>query len=193
MHIEATDDEGWTAYSRTMVGRVPFPSGSDRLYLAVMSEPWQILLDFGCGTGLWAGCLRREGARYMGLDRNPAAVDLARARWSDDPYLQFVLCDVLSGQPIPIPDGGVDVVVTAGVLQHNSGPHKALVLPEIRRVLMRGGRYCGYERTYGQPIEGRVEWQDCHGLTADGWRRLFESNGFATVLQDRDLHIFRAV
>ncbi len=77
-------------------------------------DPRPVVLDLGCGPGLLLDYLhatRREAdVDYQGVDRSPAMIAAARARW---PAHAFSVRDVVSQ---PLPDGSVDVVVMNGVL-----------------------------------------------------------------------------
>lgn len=202
-HQDATDDAKWTRHAAEQMAQEAFkPWRGDRLYQAVMAAgPISRLLDFGCGTGLWvpywqSSPLSEIPGSYIGVDRNPDMIAGARKRWKDNPWPTFFLCDVLSGQHLPFDDGTFDVTVTVAVLQHNSDSEKEIVLSEIRRILRTNGRHCCYEDTYGawNPTPGHQEEIEdgfCH--SQKGWREVFEPHGFEAVLQDKDLHVFRAI
>ena len=171
--------------------------GSDLLQSALVAESWMAVLDFGCATGLWLNYFR-GGSRYVGLDQNAAMLEGARRRWDGDGFPEWVLHQgVADGIRLPFADGTFDVVFTCAVLQHNSLQDRAAILPEFRRVLRLGGRYLGYEETYGpfNPTPAHQEERDIDewGHSQEGWRRAFGSHGFACTLQQECFHVFRAV
>jgi ubiquinone/menaquinone biosynthesis C-methylase UbiE len=194
-HKDATDDAKWNEHvAYQMAQEAYLVDKNDRMWQALMSEPWFSLLDFGCGSGLWSRYLYTEGARYVGVDRNPNMIEAARTRWASEPSRAFVLCDVLAGEPLPFPNGDFDVAVTIAVLQHNDLDEKPKVLAEIRRVLRRYGRLLMYETTYGPFNPGHTaEDSDDHCHSQAGWRTVVEPHGFVCVRQERDFHVFQAI
>jgi arsenite methyltransferase len=97
-------------------------------------------LDTGCGAGMDLLLAARRigpGGRAIGIDMTDAMRDralrsAAAARLTN---VEVYLADATS---LPIPDAGVDVVISNGVL--NLVPEKERVFAEIRRVLRPGGR-----------------------------------------------------
>ena len=103
-----------------------------RLLQPLIARPGEkVVLDLGCGDGqVLAGVPRRE-LRVIGVDLVPEMVQQAAARHPEDTYL------VADATNIPLPDGSVDVVVCAGMLEYV--PETAAVLRSMRRVLRPGG------------------------------------------------------
>ncbi|WUH99663.1 methyltransferase domain-containing protein [Spirillospora sp. NBC_00431] len=101
-------------------------------------EPGQTVLDIGCGPGTdlvsMAAAVSPNG-RVIGVDRDPAMVDEARARLAGQ-----LLGEVRSGDAhaLPLDEGSVDRARTDRVLQHVADPSR--VLAEFRRVSRPGGR-----------------------------------------------------
>ncbi len=100
----------------------------------------ETVLDIGCGAGtdlLLAA--RRVGpqGRAIGVEMTEAMVERARsaARAADLPQVEVLKGDATA---LPLPDSGVDVVISNGVL--NLVPEKEKALSEIVRVLRPGGR-----------------------------------------------------
>ena len=57
------------------------PWGADsEFYLAVAGRPVQAILDIGCGTGMMAAALARQGHDVTAVDPAAAMLDLARSR-----------------------------------------------------------------------------------------------------------------
>jgi ubiquinone/menaquinone biosynthesis C-methylase UbiE len=95
------------------------------------------VLDVGCGTGTFALALAgaRPDARVIGVDGDPEALAIARAKpgaaaidWREG----------LAGA-LPAPDASADAVVLSLVLHHLTRAAKAGALAEARRVLKPGG------------------------------------------------------
>lgn len=103
--------------------------------LLALLPPGLTIVDLGCGTGAMLPLLAPVAARVVGVDREEAMLEVARARVEG---LDNVT--LLRGRldDLPIDSDGVDLAVCALVLHHvrELGP----VLAEARRVLRPGGR-----------------------------------------------------
>ncbi len=89
------------------------------------------VLDAGCGTGYGSAELARAGARVVGLDVSPEAVEWARAHYSAPVFLGG------SCASLPFRAGAFDVVVAFEVIEHLH--QQASFLAECRRVLAADG------------------------------------------------------
>jgi ubiquinone/menaquinone biosynthesis C-methylase UbiE len=107
------------------------------LWRATRDESLQRLLEIGCGNGHLATVIHHTfGGRfdYCGIDYTPEMIELAKSR-----KLPFRF-DHASVLELPIPDGGVDLIVSDRVLINLlevDDQLKAVV--ELARVLRRGG------------------------------------------------------
>jgi SAM-dependent methyltransferase len=90
-----------------------------------------VALDAACGTGRFAEILARGGHQVIGIDSSPDMLARARQRV---PAAEFHLGQL---DQLPLPDGGVDVIVCALALVHV--PRLDPVLAEFARVLRPGG------------------------------------------------------
>ncbi len=94
-----------------------------------------VVLDAGCGPGLYGEELVRRGARVLAVDASEEMVGLASRRLGD---AADVRRHVL-GEPLTfLADGSIDLVVSALVWHYLD--HRAAVLAELHRVLRPGGR-----------------------------------------------------
>jgi SAM-dependent methyltransferase len=94
----------------------------------------RVVLDVGCAQGaLGADYLRRNpAARVLGIDIDPAAIELAKGRMAG-----AVCADVeLAPMPFEVPDG-IDCIVYGDVLGHLADPWR--VLAEQVKFLAPGG------------------------------------------------------
>lgn len=111
-------------------------SGPSRSFLSTVraeagTEPCELALDLGCGTGhstrLVAGTVRPR--RTIGLDSSPEAVRAARSR-TRNPGVAFVHHDV-TATPFPVsprgePGGNADLVYSRFLLAHVPEPEQAI-------------------------------------------------------------------
>lgn len=90
------------------------------------------VVDVGCGSGRAVGELAARGARAIGVDLDPAMVEVAAERW---PGSEFHVADATA---LPLDDGSVTGYRTDKVLHVLAEPEQAVA--EARRVLAPGGR-----------------------------------------------------
>ena len=93
------------------------------------------VLDAGCGSGAHSVELLRRGASVVGVDNSAALLGIARRRLGPDVALHLV--DL--GDPLPLPDGHVDVVLASLVMHYLEDWTRTLL--EFRRVLRPGGSF----------------------------------------------------
>ncbi len=91
----------------------------------------QRVLDVGCATGLFTARAVRP-AQLLGLDRDPAVLEKARAHG-----YEVLRVDLDAPERLPLPDAGFDVVLLLDVLEHLAAPLR--LLRELRRLLRPGG------------------------------------------------------
>lgn len=90
------------------------------------------VVDVGCGGGRAVGELAARGVRAIGVDRNPAMIEVAGERWPTGEY------HVADATALPLDDGSVTGYRADKVLHALAEPERAVV--EARRVLARNGR-----------------------------------------------------
>jgi ubiquinone/menaquinone biosynthesis C-methylase UbiE len=93
--------------------------------------------DVGCGTGTFAITLaaERPDATVVGIDGDPKALALARAK----PGSQKVTWQEGLAGELALPDAGADAVVMSLLLHHLQPNAKHVALTDARRVLRAGG------------------------------------------------------
>lgn len=94
------------------------------------------VLEVGCGAGVDLVRFARGGARVVGVDLAPSAIDLARANFEQ----QQLTADlrVANGEALPFADNSFDLVFAHGVVQYTADPAK--LVAECHRVLRPGGQ-----------------------------------------------------
>jgi SAM-dependent methyltransferase len=88
-----------------------------------------LVLDLGCGPGLYSAALAAAGAIVVSAD-----IELGDVRAAAERVGRAMVAD---GRALPFADGSFDAVVCSNVLEHTPDPFE--VLAEIERVLRPGG------------------------------------------------------
>jgi 2-polyprenyl-3-methyl-5-hydroxy-6-metoxy-1,4-benzoquinol methylase len=89
------------------------------------------VIDVGCGTGLFAYAVAKKGAKVIGLDYTPEAIEVAKTKWQH-PNLEYKVGDANSLK------GKYDVIVSIGTLEHMDDPFTVLKI--FKRHLKKGGK-----------------------------------------------------
>lgn len=137
----------------------------------VRNAKGKVFLDFACGDGGVSIRAAKAGAALaIGIDLSRVSVenaraDAARGGVADNTF--FVQSDA---ENTGLPDNSVDVVICSGVLHHMD---LSYAFPELRRVLVPGGRILGVEALDYNPAiklyrnltpDMRTEWEKAHIL-----------------------------
>lgn len=107
------------------------------LLAALAVEPGHRVLDIGCGPGTDLAALATATGptgTVLGVDRDPAMVATARARFAGVPTVEVHEADA---HQLPFANGTIDRARADRVLMHVADP--TAVLTEIHRVLRPGG------------------------------------------------------
>lgn len=117
-------------------------------------EPFEDLLDAGCGTGAMIEILENEmpGRHYVGIDLTPAMI--AHAKSKNLPNAEFVVGDC---EDLPFPDGSFDVIICANSAHHY--PDIERFYQSVARCLRPGGRLILRDFTSDNPM---VRWAATH-------------------------------
>jgi 2-polyprenyl-6-hydroxyphenyl methylase/3-demethylubiquinone-9 3-methyltransferase len=124
---EGLTDEWWRADSPFAMLRWLAAARSELVPRA--GRPGAVLVDLGCGGGVFAPHALRLGYRPIGIDLVAASLRLSRSHG-----LTPVRADVAT---IPLGDGCADVVCAGQILEHVRDP--STVVAEACRILRPGG------------------------------------------------------
>lgn len=116
--------------------------------LANRGGPDDILLDYGCGTGIFSVQAARHVGRVVGLDVSEAMLEWGRRLDGGRLGIDWVIGD---GEHIPMPDGSLDWVVARESLCYVPSASLPRVLEEIQRTLKPGGRFLWLEQISDNP------------------------------------------
>jgi len=98
----------------------------------IQPGPNDLLLDAGCGSGLFSSMAIQAGAQVIGLDAAPALLEIARKRNPDNNFLEEDL------ESLPFADDSFDIVTGFNSFQYAGSFENALA--EAKRVLKPGGK-----------------------------------------------------
>ena len=104
-----------------------------RRFLLDHVTPGERVLDLGFGAGAFTAVLAQAGARPVGVEVAPAAVERATSR---HPGIDFRLAPI--DGPLPLQDNAFELVWASEVIEHIADT--ARWLSEVRRVLVPRGR-----------------------------------------------------
>jgi predicted TPR repeat methyltransferase len=138
------------AYVRALVDDLGY-RGPALLFKAVLStraaarKPafFKRAIDLGCGTGLAATAFTKEVDEFIGFDLSPRMIERAR---STGLYAQLEVADMVQGLSSR-PDDSADLILAADAMVYLSD--LALVLREVKRVLVAGGLLAFTVETHG--------------------------------------------
>ena len=103
--------------------------------------PGDRVLDVGCGSGThfaWLAAIIGPEGKIVGIDADPANLDLARSRIAGEPWADQVELHAGPMSPLPFEDGSFDAVWCAGSLQYVADPVGAIC--DMVRVVRQGGK-----------------------------------------------------
>jgi ubiquinone/menaquinone biosynthesis C-methylase UbiE len=166
--------------------RAPFARDEIRRFQRMADiRPDASILEVGCGAGLTTRAIARimRPSRLAAIDADDAQTARARRRLRDDARVEIRTASATS---LPFGEDEFDAVIVIGVLHHI--PAWRSVLPEISRVLRRGGSYCfaeptklrltrGVYRIFPHPPEAMFEPDELRieieraGFTVNAWQR----------------------
>lgn len=97
-----------------------------------VQKPWDNIrvLDYGCGSGFYAGCFQRHGCDVLGVDFNPEMLQIAQDIFK-------VKGLMTSAEELLKNNDRFDLIILNQVLEHVGNPVE--LLGQLRRLLRRGG------------------------------------------------------
>ena len=111
-----------------------------RIHWMISQVDGTAVLDIGCGQGIAALLLAREGRRAVGIDREFEVIEWARERANDEPEAvrRRLVYELAEATNLPFEDASFDAVLLGAVLEEQVDPGQ--VVREALRVLKPGGR-----------------------------------------------------
>ncbi len=139
--VDAGFDERWKQHPRpqaTTAGIFEQKTG----FTAAQLDGKQVL-DAGCGCGRFLAVAQAMGAKMVGIDGSPHALEAAA---ENAPGAALVLADLLD---LPYLDEQFDHAFSIGVLHHTASTERAFL--EVARTVKRGGSFAVW--LYCKPAE----------------------------------------
>ena len=159
------------------------------------------LLDIGCGNGLLAAHLYRNGhtGPYTGIDTSSNLVEIARSL--EIPIAQFHTADLADpGWAADLPDGGFDYIFCFAVMHHLPGEKLRLdLLEQVNRLLSPDGRFIlsNWQFLNSDRLRERIEPWETLGLSSSqvdhhdyliDWRRGGHGLRYVHFFTNPELH-----
>lgn len=125
----------WKSYAEVD----PFRQRADHLVKMLRNlTPRGVAVDLGCGDGLYAHLLAKQGVEVIGLDPEASAIDQAHQATAAQTYPgarpRF---ERISAGPLPLADAAAQTLFMLDVIEHL--PNPTAVLREAARIIKPGG------------------------------------------------------
>jgi ubiquinone/menaquinone biosynthesis C-methylase UbiE len=161
----------------------------------------QRVLDVGCGTGsLLIALARRAAVHATGLDPDPAALRIARAK-AERAGLAVRLEQSFS-DAMPFPEHGFEHVFSSFMFHHLDAGEKRAMLREVLRVLAPGGHFHlmdfrdepQHKSAIMRALHSLSAHQKLRGQIEGGVERMLAEAGFTQIeVESRPIFWFGAV
>jgi len=103
-----------------------------------------LVLDIGCGSGVFTDILGAKGCESVGLDLSRRLIEVGRRRF---PSVRFVVGD---GEQLPFPSESLDGALLSGVVHHLPDPRQCA--QEVFRVLKPGRSFVAFDPNRRNPF-----------------------------------------
>ena len=181
MTVHETAKRGFVRGDVYEAGRPAYPA---EVTAALGISTGTTICDLGCGTGKFTRLIPPTGATVVGVEPLPAMLDEFRERTPNVPVVAGV------AESMPIRDAVFDIVACASVFHWLSYDR---ALPEIHRVLRRGGRLAivwnrrdeltGWAAEFWSITEAHRG--DTPGYRSGVWRNVLESSPLFGPISER--------
>jgi ubiquinone/menaquinone biosynthesis C-methylase UbiE len=125
--------ESYDRWFTTPIGSLVRKYEAELILSLLSPKPGEIILDAGCGTGIFTLEILSSGSKVIGLDLSLPMLKRAESKLKGYPF-QIVLADVLN---VPFREGLFDKAVSVTALEFIEDGHAAV--DELFRVTKRGG------------------------------------------------------
>lgn len=152
--------------------RAAFASELRHIRAAVPGFPERLVLDIGCGPGVFTEFLEGEGAAVCGIDFDVALIAAAQRRLREHGrQARFLVGRV---EHLPFRDGSFDCCIADSILEHV--PDWQTTLREATRVLRRGGTLVFYTANRWHPFTREINHFPFYPWVPDRLKRVILSH-----------------
>ncbi len=125
----------WKSYAEVE----PFRQRADHLVKMLRNlTPRGVAVDLGCGDGLYAHLLAKQGVEVIGFDPERSAIEQANQATKDQAYpAKRPRFECIAPGPLPLAGGAASTVFMLDVIEHL--PNPMAVLREAARLVAPGG------------------------------------------------------
>ncbi len=107
-------------------------------------QPGMLVVDIGCGSGVFTRVLSQKGFKALGVDMCQALVSSAT---KIPPVLQYIAADA---ECLPLTSQSIDAILLSGLIHHLPDP--SACANEIYRVLKPGGVFAAFDPNRKNPF-----------------------------------------
>lgn len=129
--MKETDPRVYDEWYLTPFGALCHRLERDALFSLAAFKPGELVLDAGCGTGVYLKELADIGVRPVGLDKDPKMLDAAKIKLPGAPLVEADLSEM------PFKAGAFGKAVSVCALEFVQEPCSAF--REFKRVISQGG------------------------------------------------------
>ena len=168
----ATPTAGWSdpeqvRWYTERVGRLEARQAGERMLVDLLPPAPERVLDLACGDGRLAALVleqRPSVTSVVATDISPPMLELARARFADEPRVRLLERNLTE----PIADlGPFDLVVSGFAVHHLDDAGKQVLFGRIAEQLAPGGVFLNLEVVESATPERHAEFLEAIGRTAD--------------------------
>lgn len=147
-----------------------------------------MVVDVGCGNGAACVFAAKQGAEVIGVDIDPAMIDLTSERLREETLSRRWRTHISDSNPLPLESGIASKVICQEVLEHVDDP--AVVASELARIGRPGSWYLlSVPDPVGESIHREIApsfyWAKPYHL------RIFKREEFERLVEDAGLTIVR--
>jgi len=126
----------YDAWYQTPLGAVAHALERNAVLALADAKPGERAVDIGCGTGIYALELARQGLRVIGVDPSIEMIAIAREKLREAGLVGFWVCG--SAEALPFRSASADLALAVTSLCFV--PHPDQAVAEMRRVIAPDGR-----------------------------------------------------
>lgn len=147
-----------------------------------------MVVDVGCGDGGACVFAARQGAETIGVDIDPAMIDVTNKRLREETASQRWQTHVSDSNPLPLKSGIASKVICQEVLEHVDDP--AIVVSELVRI---GRPDSWYLLSVPDPVCESIHREIALPIywTKPYHQRIFQREAFERLVEDSGLTIVR--